>query len=127
MSLNSSSIGARLSGAAAEPGYGPALAGLRTFDALSNAVAARQDRVQRSVASALRNYPQPPNAAAPAGGAPGLLGPLGALGGALAGYLASDAGHAALGKLFEAASGLIETWAARAAGGAEQLPLPLDG
>jgi hypothetical protein len=85
-------------------GYARVRDGLRTFDALADEVRRRQD--------ALR-----PPAQAPGGHAA-----LGALGVALAAYLATPAGQTALDGFAHAAVGLAQKFFAH---GPEQLPLPL--
>ncbi len=81
--------------------------GLRTFDALADEVRRRQDALQH------------PSQAAPRSGGHAALAGVGA---ALAAYLATPAGQAALDGFAHAAVGLAAKFFAH---GPEQLPLPL--
>lgn len=81
--------------------------GLRTFDALADEVRRRQDALQHPTQTA-----QPPGSHAALAG----------VGAALAAYLATPAGQAALDGFAHAAVGLAQKFFAH---GPEQLPLPL--
>lgn len=97
--------------------YRAASDGLRAFDDLSHAVAARRDAVVRDVAGrASAPYPAPAHGSAAA--AAGTL-----IGSAVAAFAASEAGRAAIEHAISTAAGALKGIFGSAEGAA-QLPLP---
>jgi hypothetical protein len=100
-------------GSSAAASAGQAVGGLGAF---SQAAYRQADEIRRSIALPPANLGAGPATGSPAGGA--------TLGAALAGFIASPAGHAALERLASAGTGWLER-ALGVAGAVEQLALPL--
>lgn len=100
------------------PGYRDAVAGLRTFDDLSRTLGQRRDAVARGVAAQLHGtYPQPDYSAPAAAGT--------MIGAAVAAFVGSEAGRAAIERAVSAASNLLKG-VLGTSGGPAQLPLPFE-
>ena len=115
MSLNA--IGASRSAASSgiTPGYRDAIAGLQSFGELSRTLGQHRDAVLRNVTSAAA-YPQP------AYGSPEAAGT--ALGAAVAAFVGSESGRAAIERAVSAAGSFVK--GLLAGGGPAQLPLPFE-
>jgi hypothetical protein len=99
--------------------YRAASDGLRAFDDLSHAVAARRDAVVRDVgARAAAAYPAPARAHVSTAASAGTL-----IGSAVAAFAASEAGRAAIEHAISTAAGALKGIFGTAEGAA-QLPLP---
>jgi hypothetical protein len=101
---------------AISPGYARAIDGLRAFDDLSRTLAGRRDAVVRGLQPAASAYPEPAYASPAAAGT--------MLGAAVAAFVGSDAGRAAIERAVSAAGGLLK--GLFAGGGPTQLPLPFE-
>jgi hypothetical protein len=100
------------------PRYRDAVAGLRTFDDLSRTIGQRRDAVVRGVAAQTHGtYPQPDYSAPAAAGT--------MIGAAVAAFVGSEAGRAAIERAVSAASNLIKG-VLGAAAGPTQMPLPFE-
>jgi len=100
------------------PRYRDAVSGLRTFDDLSRTLGQRRDAVARGVAAQIHGtYPQPDYSAPAAAGT--------MIGAAVAAFVGSEAGRAAIERAVAAASNLIKG-VLGTTGGSAQLPLPFE-
>ncbi len=115
MSLNALGPRGDVAPRAISPGYARAVDGLRAFDDLSRTLADRRDAAVRGLQPALGAYPQPSYASPAAAGT--------MLGAAVASFVGSDAGRAAIEKAVSAAGGLLR---GLFASGPAQLPLPFE-
>jgi hypothetical protein len=97
------------------PGYRDAIAGLQSFGELSRTLGEHRDAVLRNVTSAAA-YPQP------AYGSPAAAGS--ALGAAVAAFVGSESGRAAIERAVSAAGTFVK--GLLAGGGPTQLPLPFE-
>jgi hypothetical protein len=115
MSLNA--IGSLRAGglSGVTPGYGDAIAGLQSFGELSRTLGQHRDAVLRNVTNAAA-YPQPSYGSPTAAGT--------ALGAAVAAFVGSESGRAAIERAVSAAGSFIKGLLAD--GGPTQLPLPLE-
>ena len=98
------------------PGYRDAIAGLQSFGELSRTLGEHRDAVLRNVTSAAAAYPQP------AYGSPAAAGS--ALGAAVAAFVGSESGRAAIERAVSAAGRFVK--GLLAGGGPTQLPLPFE-
>jgi hypothetical protein len=112
MSLNA--IGPRRD-AGIDPGSSRAVDGLRAFDGLSRTLASRRDAIVRGMETGAA-YPQPTF------GSPAAFGT--AVGAAVAAFVGSEAGRAAIDRAVAAASGFLKGALGKAA--SAQLPLPFE-
>jgi hypothetical protein len=100
------------------PRYRDAVAGLRTFDDLSRTIGQRRDAVVRGVAAQVNgSYPRPDYSAPAAAGT--------MIGAAVAAFVGSEAGRAAIERAVSAASNLLKGVLGTAAG-PTQMTLPLE-
>ncbi len=97
------------------PGYRDAIAGLQSFGELSRTLGEHRDAILRNVTSAAA-YPQP------AYGSPAAAGT--ALGAAVAAFVGSETGRAAIERAVSAAGTFVK--GLLAGGGPTQLPLPFE-
>jgi hypothetical protein len=115
MSLNGIGASRSTTASGLTPGYRDAIAGLQSFGELSRTLAQHRDAVLRNVASAAA-YPQPSYASPTAAGT--------ALGAAVAAFVGSESGRAAIERAVSAAGTFVKGLLADR--GPTQLPLPLE-
>jgi hypothetical protein len=114
--MSLSAIGASRAGMpGVTPGYRDAIAGLQSFGELSRTLGQHRDAVLRNVTSAAA-YPQPAYASPTAAGT--------ALGAAVAAFVGSESGRAAIERAVSAAGTFVKGLLAN--GGPTQLPLPFE-